>query len=382
MLRQGRFVSTLPTITPKEGYMTPDEIQNITNNMKRTLDLTTKAMLPSKLDIFKKSQIAKLGNVNQLIDSLNYNKILSGEAKKVLLNHNSTIERVISSFTKPYFLSETLFVPDKLKIMDVAKGLVPESQINFQERLKSFGGQSFKEVYNEIIKRNNKITQQYQSDDRYITSYENLSRSYHDLIDTEPKKRSPYHNEVLYTVTEEFATASQSMLYLEDRYDLLNTKIYKDHFDDSVLKIKDEIPLILEQIDPDFVRLWNGAIQTIQSSNPDKSRHLSASLRELLENFIRKFAPEKEIQQWTQDEADFHEGKSKRQTRLRFIFRKHNSGPLVNFFERNLILYNSVMKTLQKGTHNISAIPREEDLIFTLLRTGTLIHSIFTIREL
>ena len=55
---------------------------------------------------------------------------------------------------------------------------------------------------------------------------------------------------------------------------------------------------LLERVDPNFASMYLGAVDAQDSDNPDRSRHVLISLRELWNHLFRKLAPKEEVKQW------------------------------------------------------------------------------------
>ncbi len=109
----------------------------------------------------------------------------------------------------------------------------------------------------------------------------------------------------------------------------------------------------LSQVDSRLIRLWEGAKQTIKSDNPDKARHFSISIRELLTHVLHKLAPNEEIRRWTSEEEYFHEGNPTRKARLMYICRKISAEPFERFFEKDVAATLEFMDLFQDGTHAV-----------------------------
>lgn len=78
----------------------------------------------------------------------------------------------------------------------------------------------------------------------------------------------------------------------------------------------------LEEVNPEFVEIWRGAKQAAETRGADWVRHFSVSLRELGTHLLHHLSPDEQVEAWTKDPKDYHQGKPTRMTRIRFIMRE------------------------------------------------------------
>ena len=92
---------------------------------------------------------------------------------------------------------------------------------------------------------------------------------------------------------------------------------------------------LLKQVDPRLVRPYIGAWSALRGNNPDKTRHVLISLRELCGNLIRLLAPSKLVLSWIPEVANqknlLDRGKPTRLAREMYIRRELNNGSLTEF---------------------------------------------------
>ena len=117
------------------------------------------------------------------------------------------------------------------------------------------------------------------------------------------------------------------------------------------IETDDKLKLLLFGLDPELANMWRGAKEALNSSNPDKIRHFSISLRELFTQVIHALAPDEEIKSWSNAPEDFHNGQPKRATRLRYIFKEINDECLSNLIKKNILFALESLDFLSKGTH-------------------------------
>ena len=114
-------------------------------------------------------------------------------------------------------------------------------------------------------------------------------------------------------------------------------------FDEPKLKTYDDYPssdryktnpILLEQLrnlNSLFDPMLTGAIQALNSNNPDRVRHFSISSRELFSKALYYLSPIKKIEQWSISESDFHNGRPTRRARLNYICRNINQENFEDF---------------------------------------------------
>ena len=103
-----------------------------------------------------------------------------------------------------------------------------------------------------------------------------------------------------------------------------------------VAEIEEETSIcitLLETVDADLARPYVGARDALRGTNPDRTRHFLSSLRELWSHLLRQIAPDKRVLEWIpkDDEELLHEGRPTRRSRILYLCRDLNHGPLTNF---------------------------------------------------
>lgn len=138
-------------------------------------------------------------------------------------------------------------------------------------------------------------------------------------------------------------------------------------------KIKKEASLeeMLKSISEDLLNLWKGALFALSSSqeNPDYVRHCSVSLRELLINIIKFYAPDEDVFLWAEEkEIDYNKivlenrpNEIIRRFKLVYIYRKYDhfiteNNSFIDFVDANINLnitmINKLIRTFNDGTHS------------------------------
>jgi len=119
----------------------------------------------------------------------------------------------------------------------------------------------------------------------------------------------------------------------------------------------------LPRLDTGLTKMWDGANAALSSSNPDKVRHFSASIRELFTHVIHILAPDEQIKKWSNDSSLYDKGKPTRKARLLFICRNISNDPLTKFVEKDVSATVEFLGLFQEGTHAITASFSEHQLI-------------------
>lgn len=119
----------------------------------------------------------------------------------------------------------------------------------------------------------------------------------------------------------------------------------------------------LPRIDAELVRLWDGANQTLESNNPDKVRHFSASVRELVTQVLHHLSPDEEVKNWTSEPHYFKDGLPTREARLMYISRNINVGGFHKFVQKDVSATIEFIRLFQEGTHTIKPSFTQKQLL-------------------
>ncbi len=160
--------------------------------------------------------------------------------------------------------------------------------------------------------------------------------------------------------------------------------------DDREVLDKDEVAIVpdersledwLHELDPGLTNILNGARDALISSNVDRARHVTTSIRELFTHVLHRLAPDDGIKAWTTDDGYYHQGRPTRKARLLYINRGINLNPLSDFVDADVNAALTLIKALHSGTHGISPslndrqlramVDRMESLLLFLFRLNT-----------
>ena len=136
---------------------------------------------------------------------------------------------------------------------------------------------------------------------------------------------------------------------------------------------------LLPQLNPEFLILYQGAIASLDSNNPDKQRHVVVSLRELFTHILHILSPDDKFKEWNNDPDNLKDDRPTRKGRLLYIYRNINYPPFNQFIKRDVEAALSFLDLLQKGTHKIKGpfgeqqsqaiLNRMESLLYFIIKT-------------
>ena len=126
---------------------------------------------------------------------------------------------------------------------------------------------------------------------------------------------------------------------------------------------------ILANFDDRLCPVLQGARDAVMSDNPDRERHVTTSLRELITTVLHALAPDDSIRKWSTDEGHFANDRPTRRARVQYIYRHINADPLTRFVNDDVESALSLIELLQVGTHRVESRLTKSQLYFMLQRT-------------
>ena len=138
----------------------------------------------------------------------------------------------------------------------------------------------------------------------------------------------------------------------------------------------DNIESILMKLNEKYANLWNGAIQSKFSDNPDKIRHYCISIRELFTHIINDLAPDDKIKEWTQDPKLYNNNAPTKKARILYIFRELNNDQFLSSIEENINFFLNIIEILNKGTHELFSSFNDEKIVFIEIKIEYLLRII------
>jgi hypothetical protein len=158
------------------------------------------------------------------------------------------------------------------------------------------------------------------------------------------------------------------------------TETDRDTRDEIVLQNRDVLNDFLSRLNPKLIAMRDGAREALKSTNPDRVRHFSISLRELFTQVVDQLAPKSEIQKWSSSPEHYSStGKPTRRARLLYICRHINQKPLVRFVEKDIDAALEFMNLFQRGTHDVDAQYTPAQLTALEVRMDSTLRFIFEV---
>jgi hypothetical protein len=195
-------------------------------------------------------------------------------------------------------------------------------------------------------------------------SFTAFSKSYSELfksIQVVPQSVIDFNPSIIRRTPIEYYTGAElcHTISVPERLMVDREPIPKKILVDNKYGLENELP----KIDPELVKLWAGANQSLASNNPDKIRHFSISFRELLTQVLHRLSPDEEVKKWTSNPHHYKEGRPTREARLLYISRDINLGSFHNFVQKDVTATLEFIKLFQEGTHEVVPCFTERQLV-------------------
>jgi hypothetical protein len=189
-------------------------------------------------------------------------------------------------------------------------------------------------------------------------SYESLLKSF----DDDPKSFIEIHPAISKLLPVEYYTSADFLESISSTKEEISAR---EEILKNDIQYENEVTLTeyLPRIDTGLLKMWQGAVEALNSNNSDRVRHFAVSIRELLTHLLQQLAPNQDIISWTQDPDDFHNSNPKRRTRLRFIYRHISGSSLNKFIELSIKTSLEFIDLFQEGTHGIESNFTENQLL-------------------
>lgn len=139
-------------------------------------------------------------------------------------------------------------------------------------------------------------------------------------------------------------------------------------------------PALLRDVDPQLVKMYEGALGSLRDDNPDRKRHVLSSLRELVNHLLWKMAPDEKVLAWIPANNGnwLHEEKPTRNARLRYLCREIEHGPMDDFVIADTKAMLKFIKILNR-THQLEIALSRQQLQALLHRTASFVTFIVPI---
>ncbi len=125
--------------------------------------------------------------------------------------------------------------------------------------------------------------------------------------------------------------------------------------------------------DAKLLALLRGARGALHSENPDRIRHVMASVRELFTQVIHGLAPDDQVRKWTSEKAHYHDGRPTRRARLLYVCRHIACEPLAEFVDHDVRSALTLVDALHSGTHIVESKLTEDQLTAIVHRMECLV---------
>ena len=131
---------------------------------------------------------------------------------------------------------------------------------------------------------------------------------------------------------------------------------------------------LLTDLDRNLIVPLSGARAALRSRNPDRPRHISASLRELFTHVLHRIAPDDAVVAWTKNPEHFQDGRPTRRARLLYVVSVVNHGPFVGFLESDVSAALKFLDVCQGGTHEAASPLTDKQLAAMVVRMEGLLR--------
>lgn len=215
-----------------------------------------------------------------------------------------------------------------------------------------------------------------------VSSFSKLIKKYDHLFESFEKaecKIASFPPFVSLLPPVEIITGSDFLATIYERKRPLSQQRIKEGQTQIAQEIETSLENLLDKLDPDLIRIWQGAKAALKSNNPDRPRHIIVSLRELVNYVLHQTAPDDRIRSWTANPSFFDKGHPTRRARLHFICRDLNQKPFEKFVAQDISFHLELIQILQRGTHELCMDLTEEQLSALILKTESLIRFILVI---
>ena len=202
--------------------------------------------------------------------------------------------------------------------------------------------------------------------DRFTATYRQLV----DFTDHQPSIIEVLEPDIIqYPSHEVFREAEllEQITVPEDEQEVL------DEYEDIAIPEERTLEDRLGEINSDFPNLLQGAHAALNTDNPDRARHVTVSLRELIGHVLHHFAPENKIRGWKTDPNYYHNDRPTRRSRLLYICREIDFDDLSEFVNADVKSALTLIDALHAEAHVISRRLTDRQLQALVDRTVSLL---------
>jgi len=161
----------------------------------------------------------------------------------------------------------------------------------------------------------------------------------------------------------------------------------KGEFTEQIVVVREEIreettdlvAVRLQSANPDWIRMLEGARQSLRSDNPDKIRHSITSLRELVREIMHHLSPEDDLRAWSTSADHFTNNGPTRKARLQYITREIDHGKFSDFVRKDVESMLEMINLFQAGTHAANSSLTDQQVAALLARVEGAVLFLFAI---
>lgn len=362
------------------------------------------AIAPIKTQFFKKI-IAEINRIIGRLTDMNPNielnddlHISKNEIKpydqlsKSITQANSNITKIYDSLRSPTELLGKRIQEQQIQWTNALKPVLSAT-----ERISSLG-QAFQNQFTEITKLSNLSQQVFERlqwkdlgsllelktsvQDQLKTPFIDMGKSYNSLwkaLEINPISVVNFSPIMIQQPSTDFYFATR-LSYLITEQQPSVSKDEETFLETNHQRTNSFLCELLPQLDPTLLVLYQGAITSLDSNNPDKQRHVAVSLRELFTQILHALSPDDKFKEWNSDPNNLRDGRPTRKGRLLYIYRNINFPPFNQFIKKDVEAALSFLDLFQKGTHKIKGpfsgqqsraiLNRMESLLYFIIKTN------------
>jgi len=310
-----------------------------------------------------KSLTQASSNITKIYDSLRFpNDILAKRIQEQQLQWDNTIRPLLSATEH---------------MADI--GRVFEKQFSEITNLSTLSQQVFERLQWNNLGSLLKINMPFQ--DQLKTSFNEMNKSYDYLwmiLEVNPVSVIDFSPIMIQQPPTDFYFATR-LSYLITEQQPIVSKNEETFLETNHQKTNSFLCELLPQLDPALLILYQGAISSLGSNNPDKQRHVVISLRELFTHILHRFSPDDKFNKWNSDPDNLVKGKPTRKGRLLYIYRNINYPPFNQFIKSDIESALKFLDLFQRGIHKIKDSFSEQQSRAILNRMESIIYFIIKI---
>ncbi len=141
---------------------------------------------------------------------------------------------------------------------------------------------------------------------------------------------------------------------------------------------------LLERTGPECVTMYRGAKAALYGNNPDRSRHVLTSLRELCNHLFCKLVPKEEARKWIAEHDDhgyLRNGEPTRRAEIHYVLKESHDEPLAKLMEASSKVFLELHK-LYNRLHKRDPGLTDRQLHAVFIKTESDLGYCLRVREL